>query len=383
MISAPRGFFKARAVGRPYSGRVVDTRTQNALGRFPFTSGLLVLLVAVFLAEELRGGSTETRVLIEMGANFPPLVLAGEWWRMLTAVLLHIGFLHLLVNGWALWQLGRLSEVTFGGATTLALFVFTGLTGSALTLLQVKVSAGASGALFGLEGALLSFFLRHRERLTPAGKGLLKQLLVWSLFMLVYSVAVPGIDLLGHLGGFAGGLAVGWALPPARARTGRIARLAAVVATLALVAAGAEAALATRFEERTGANGLSLLLPKSWSVADEDGALVARDAIGASKVVVDRLPASNPAEALDQALGEGGAGIELGAQREVEGGWTRRTFVARKGQESESAGFAQARCEDGSCLLVLAVTPGSLYADRFPTLERIAASARSPRTDVR
>jgi rhomboid protease GluP len=188
--------------------------SDSAFRTYPTTVSLLVLIACVFLLEEAAGGSDRVQVLLALGANDPRQVVgAGEWWRLLTSTLLHIGLVHALVNGWALWQLGRLSEWTFGSALTLTLFVFTGICGSLLTLLQDKVSAGASGALFGLEGALVSFFLRHRERLTPAGKQILAQLLLWSALMMVFSFTFPGIDWLGHLGGFLGGLAVGWALP--------------------------------------------------------------------------------------------------------------------------------------------------------------------------
>jgi rhomboid protease GluP len=228
---------------------VSPQRQHSILQTFPTTVGLLVLIALAFLAEQAAGGATETKVLVRLGANFPPLVLeAGQWWRLLTSTILHIGFLHLAMNGWALWQLGRLSEITFGSALTLALFVFTGITGSLLTLLQVKISAGASGALFGLEGALVAFFLRHRDRLTPAGKQILGQLLLWSAFMIVFSFSAPGIDWLGHLGGFFGGLAVGWALPP-QARDLRWPRRAAVFAGLLLalsIAFGALFAVSTR-----------------------------------------------------------------------------------------------------------------------------------------
>jgi rhomboid protease GluP len=178
------------------------------------------------------------RILLLLGANAGPLVLEyGHWWRPLTAALLHAGLLHLVMNGWALLQLGRLCEWTFGSATTLALFVFTALTGSALSLFNEAFSVGASGAIFGLEGALLAFFLRHRDRLTPAGVSLLKQLLAWSVFMLVFGFVTPNIDWRGHVGGLVGGLAVGWALPAHRGREGRTARMAAWVAVLLLVVA--------------------------------------------------------------------------------------------------------------------------------------------------
>ena len=362
------------------------TERQLHLGRFPVTSGLLALLVGVFLVEVLRGGSTNTLNLLRLGANYPPLVFDGQWFRLLTAALLHIGPLHMVMYGWALWQLGRLSEITFGGPVTLALFVFTGITGSLLTLVDTKVSAGASGALFGLEGALVAFFLRHRERLTPSGKHLLKQLLIWSGFMLVYSFAVPGIDWLGHIGGLLGGLAVGWALQPWRGGpAGPLAKVAGGIAALAIVAALAGAMAAERFVPvRSTERGLALEAPASWRVDSREAGLVVRDPLGpfgsAAFVSVGVETAPDRDAALRLALeDEEGlpAGFDLGPQsREIEGGWLRRTFVWRM-DRGELAGFAQARCEDTRCVVAFAVSDGELYRDYFPMLDRIALSARA------
>lgn len=223
----------------------MNPTSMQTLRTFPASAGLLALIAAVFVIELLVGVLDDARGLVALGANYTPLILeGGQWWRLVTSTILHVNFMHLAMNGWALWQLGRLSELTFGSQWTLALFVFTGITGSALSILSPSVSAGASGALFGLEGALVAFFLRHRDRLTPAGKALLKQLLIWSAFMFVFSFVVPSIDWLGHLGGFLGGIAVGWLLPPKSARPiGVGARLAAGVAAIVLVVSIVEAAL--------------------------------------------------------------------------------------------------------------------------------------------
>jgi len=210
---------------------------------YPTTVGLLVLIGVVFLLEEVFGGSQTPGVILDFGANYPPLVLEdGQWWRLLTATVLHIGLVHLLVNAWALWQLGRLSEITFGSALTLALFVFTGLCGTSLGLLQDKASAGASGALFGLEGALVSFFVRLRDRLTPAGREILRQLFFWSALVMGLGFVAPGIDWVGHLGGFLGGLAVGWVIPPPHRRGGWTRAVAAVAMILLVAALAAGAA---------------------------------------------------------------------------------------------------------------------------------------------
>ncbi len=367
-----------------YVARVYATSDEGLrFGRFPVTSGLLALLIGVFAVEVLRGGSTNTLNLLRLGANYPPLVVDGEYFRLLTAALLHIGPLHLLMNGWALWQLGRLSESTFGSPATLALFVFTGITGSALTLLTVKVSAGASGAVFGLEGALVAFFLRHRERLTPTGKHLLKQLLIWSGFMLVYGFTVPGIDWLGHIGGLVGGLAVGWALKPYQGgRPGLFAKACGAVAALAIVVALAQVVASERFVEVKG-RGLVTEAPASWRVDDREAGLVVRDPLArfgsAAFVSLGVEPVGSPEAALRLALEDDGQlppGFDLGPEpRQIEGGWLRRTFVW-KVEGGELAGFAQARCAEGDCVVAFAAAHGELYADYFPILERIAGSAR-------
>jgi len=216
---------------------------RTLFGAFPTTHSLLALIGIAFLLEVIAGGSTSPRVLLALGANESTRIVDdGEWWRMLTAAFLHVGPIHLLLNGWALLQIGRLAESTFGSALTLSLFVFCAFTGSALTLLQPKVSAGASGAIFGLVGALVSFLLRHRERLTLTGKRILTDLLIWSAVLMAYSFIVPNIDWLGHLGGFLGGAAAGWALPARRADRGW-ARTLALVSAAAIVAAFAAAAV--------------------------------------------------------------------------------------------------------------------------------------------
>lgn len=359
------------------------TENRPALEVFPVTIGLLGLVAAVFLAEVLRGGSTDTLTLLRLGANYPPLVLEGQWYRLVTATLLHIGPIHLLMNGWALWVLGRLSEVTFGSRTTLALFVFTGVCGSALTLLSAKVSAGASGALFGIEGALVAFFLRHRERLTPAGRALLGQLGAWTAFMLAYTFLVPGIDWLGHLGGLLSGFAVGWLLRPWRGGPpGAFARAASVAAMLAIVGAIAALVASDRFVvHRHDALPLAVDAPASWRAEVDDGTLVVRDPLArlgtAAFVSVGREPAAVPETAVDRALRGGGepAGLRLGPEPVRVDGWLRRTFVWQV-EEGELAGFAQARCDEAGCVVALAGVAGALWADYRPTLERIAGSAR-------
>ena len=98
--------------------------------RTPVTSTLLVLIAAVFVLETVRGGSTNPQVLLALGADYPPLVQQGEYWRLVTSMFLHIGILHLVLNGWALYQLGGLFELLLGSGRLLVVYFVSGIVGS-------------------------------------------------------------------------------------------------------------------------------------------------------------------------------------------------------------------------------------------------------------
>lgn len=184
--------------------------------RTPVTTVLLVSIGAMFLAEKLLGGSTNEYALVTLGANVPPLVRAGQYWRLVASMFLHIGFLHLAVNGWALYQLGSLFEILLGSVPLLLVYFVSGIAGSIATVMftHADLSAGASGAIFGLMGALIAFLLKRRDVLTPAARSLLMQLVGWAVLNVVLGFSIPGIDNAAHLGGFAAGLLLGLVLRP-------------------------------------------------------------------------------------------------------------------------------------------------------------------------
>jgi membrane associated rhomboid family serine protease len=120
---------------------------------------LLGIIVIVFIIETLIGGSTETDVLIRLGAKVTPLVAAGEYWRLLTAMFLHIGIVHVLFNGYALVAIGTELERILGWRRFLAIYLLSGLFGGLASYAFIaSLSAGASGAIFGIIGALAAFF---------------------------------------------------------------------------------------------------------------------------------------------------------------------------------------------------------------------------------
>jgi rhomboid protease GluP len=181
-----------------------------SLRQAPVTTLLLVAIVLVFVVETLRGGSTNPQVLLAMGANHPQLIAEGQWWRLVASMFLHIGIFHLLLNGWALYQLGVLFEVWLGSIRLLGTYFVTGIAASlASAFFTQQLSAGASGAIFGLLGALIAFLTRRRGSLVPGARSLLGQLVLWAVINVFFGFTNPGIDNSAHLGGFVTGFLLG------------------------------------------------------------------------------------------------------------------------------------------------------------------------------
>lgn len=196
------------------------------LARAPLTRTLLIAIGLVFVADVATRRLFGWPVLIEWGASAAAPVLAGEVWRLATAMFLHADELHLLVNGWALFQLGGLVEVLFGSRRLAAVYFVSGLAGSVASVAWDLVSGsaipsvGASGAIFGLLGFLIAFLLRHRDRLRPEARSLLLQLLFWAGVNIVLGFTVAMIDNAAHLGGLVAGLAIGAVKRPTEPRAG-------------------------------------------------------------------------------------------------------------------------------------------------------------------
>jgi rhomboid protease GluP len=184
--------------------------------RTPVTTALLAAIWALFVVETFQGGSTDAQTLVKLGANVPQLVLAGEYWRLVASMFLHIGLVHLLVNSWALYQLGSLFEILLGSVSLLVVYFLSGIAGSVASVMfsRADLSAGASGAIFGLMGALIAFLLKRREMLTPQARSLLMQLLLWAGINVFLGFSIPGIDNAAHLGGAAAGFLLGLGLRP-------------------------------------------------------------------------------------------------------------------------------------------------------------------------
>jgi membrane associated rhomboid family serine protease len=166
------------------------------------TKVLIGINVGIYLLELAAGGNingTGNRIYLE-GVLFGPLVAAGDWWRLFTSMFLHYGPIHLAFNMLALWWFGSAVEGVLGRGRYLLLYLVSGLAGSAGALLFSPESptVGASGALFGILGAAL---VLERQRTYVFGGGALGIIAL----NLVFTFAIPGISIGGHLGGLAGG----------------------------------------------------------------------------------------------------------------------------------------------------------------------------------
>jgi len=179
------------------------------------TYAILAINVLVFLAMTATGGSTNSAVLIRFGAKANALIAQGQVWRLLTSIFLHIGPMHLFFNSYALFAFGVEVERVYGSARFLIIYLLAGLYGSLISFaIGPPLSAGASGAIFGLLGVMVAYFRRHRETFGEWGRQRLMSLLGVAGFNLVLGFTVPGIDNLAHLGGLVSGAALGWLLAP-------------------------------------------------------------------------------------------------------------------------------------------------------------------------
>ena len=207
------------------------------------TTAILAVNVAAFAADlllRLLGGPS----LLGLGAMVPRLVADGEWWRLLTAMFLHVGVLHLAFNSFGLYIFGSLIEQALGGARMLTLYLVTGFAASAVSFAIGSpgvAAVGASGAVFGMLGAWLAYNLR-RHSLSMARANV-----QWALMLvainLAFGLAVPGIDNAAHLGGLAAGVLGGLV---AEGLGPRSARGVSAAAGLTLLVAASAALVAWR-----------------------------------------------------------------------------------------------------------------------------------------
>lgn len=187
--------------------------------RAPVTITLAVINVLVFLVLSFGGQTEDAYYMLNHGAMYTPLILQGEYYRMFTSIFLHFGIEHLMNNMITLVVFGYNLEPVLGSVKTAILFVISGLGGNVLSLItelaeiNPAVSAGASGAIFGLTGSLLCLTIIHRGCIGDVTR---RGMIIMVALSLYNGCTSKGIDNMAHIGGLVTGilltLIVGWKL---------------------------------------------------------------------------------------------------------------------------------------------------------------------------
>jgi rhomboid protease GluP len=213
------------------------------------TQLLLGANVVVFLAMALASGSImdfSGPVMVRFGANFGPFTLSGQWWRLLTYMFLHGGLMHIAFNMWCLWDLGGLCESLYGRWTFAAIYLITGIAGGLASMgwNPGVLSVGASGAIFGLAGALISsFYLGEFSVPRVAIQGTLRSLLFFVGFNVLFGSMVSGIDNACHAGGLVSGLILGALIARAAPQPDKPLRRAGILLFMVLILGGSAVAI--------------------------------------------------------------------------------------------------------------------------------------------
>lgn len=177
--------------------------------QYGVTAALIFVNILVFLVLEILGDTESAEYMVDHGAVYPPyLSERGQYWRLFTSTFMHFGIMHLLNNMILLGAAGQILEGALGHLKYLILYLAAGIGGSTLSYIQMEASgnyaasAGASGAIFGIIGALLWIVIWNKGRyktLTTRG------LLIMIVLCLYYGITSGGVDNWGHIGGLIGG----------------------------------------------------------------------------------------------------------------------------------------------------------------------------------
>ena len=279
------------------------------------TPALVVLNVLVFGGLLLQGASPfnpDVGLLLDWGANIGLYTLGGQWWRLVTCLFLHGGILHLALNCYVLWVAGNVVERLVGSASFVALYFASGVIASLASLAwdPFAASVGASGAIFGVWGALIGYALRQRDPVTL--RGLLRLRNIALLFLglnVLFGMTQEQVDLAAHLGGLIAGIGAGLLLSQPvslKSRARRGPRLALLCLLSTVLAVGIAAALPRRViviqAELKEFNRAELELTEKFNAAFSGGKM----SVAEMRAILedDLLPQSNEARTRIEKLEE-------------------------------------------------------------------------------
>ncbi len=217
---------------RPSPMRRQVVRTRFALSQYPnlVTTLLVAINVIVYLLISIIGvngnilDNSNNSLLVAWG-QIGQLVFAGQYWRIFTAMFLHLSILHIGLNMLSLFLVGRAVEVLYGKWRYLTIYMLSGILGGVVALFFTPlnvVSVGASGAIFGVFGAIGVFFIVNRRTLGAYGNGAIGQWIFWLGLNLVWGFATPGIGILDHIGGLVAGMVIALIIMPRQRRRSRM-----------------------------------------------------------------------------------------------------------------------------------------------------------------
>lgn len=187
----------------------------GTLRDYPASALLLAINIGVFLAMAATGSSMfnpNWNALVKWGGDYGPFTVGGEYWRLITASFLHAGIVHIGLNMWCLYYLGPLCERVFGKIQTIAIYLMTGIGGWLLSEAHdpQRLSVGASGAIFGIAGAMLAGAKFGELSLTYGQKkALISTTVSFLIISFAYAGFSQGVDNMAHIGGFVSGLIIG------------------------------------------------------------------------------------------------------------------------------------------------------------------------------
>ncbi len=241
--------------------------TRQQSGSMVVTQAIFGINVAVFIAMTMAGVSMLDNPagpdLVRWGANFGPLTVSGQWWRLLTCVFIHGGLLHIAFNMWCLWDLGRLAESVYGHWTFAVVYLVTGLASSLTSVAwhPAGLSVGASGAIFGIAGALIaSFYLGEFSLPRAAMTGMLRSVVMFVGYNLFFGAVIARTDNAAHIGGLLMGLLLGALIARvAPQHDDVLRRIAVLLVGVVLVVGGVMWLQRARAYLLHGQNGVALL----------------------------------------------------------------------------------------------------------------------------
>lgn len=325
----------ARIEAAPLPAQIRVPTQPRSYATWGLTSSMLIVALVITLAV---GATNDVGVLMRSGAMVRGLVDGGEWWRIFSAVFVHVGGLHLLVNVIGMAFVGKLAEEVFGTARTFALFGVAGFAGAVASYLAsaAGISAGASGALFGLLGAVFIELTWHRKRYRTAWKrGMGLALAVVIVAQVAYGFMYPVIDQWAHGAGLVAGAVLGAVLSPHApwAKAGlQLGRAIAAIALVFFVLAGVRVARTSIYDSfarlpRYPQNiGVSITAPAAW--LRSDGELAEPD--GLVIVNAKRVPLTDAASQMAMWVGAEAPAIAKARYGSVEPATTAAVTLPKK-----------------------------------------------------